>query len=235
MTWSWCWESTEYPTSSGQSLPCCSAQVCALGSQHHSPTSSIPQASVMLDSQQKHSHVQMERSGMVSPPGATREFRNKNTKLSPECSVLWISPSPAPAQVEAGDERVVWSQPSPLLLQPRTPSSSREGLFIFLKTAPVLLGGKCCTQGRAELQILQQYSQKPAPERMAVLCLGPSQQHPLSSTAPLQGLLQSSEYCRDTEEFFQDLQPRWVLTNPRLGANSSPVSGVGQELPGMEI
>lgn len=155
------------------------------------PHSSIPQASVMLDSNRNKATCKWKGQGwfLLLELHENLETRTQSCPLNARC----YESAPAPAQVEAGDERVVWSQPSPLLQQPRTPSSSREGLFIFLKTVPVLLGGKRCTQGRAELQILQQHSQKPAAERMAVLCLGPSQQHPLSSTAPLQGLLQSSE------------------------------------------
>lgn len=85
----------------------------------------------------------MQRLGMVSPPGATGEFRNKSIKLSPSAACYKSDTAQfqrcraaaAAAQVEAGDERVVWSQTSPLVQQPGTPSSSGEGLFIFLKAS----------------------------------------------------------------------------------------------------
>lgn len=104
------------------------------------------------------------------------------------------------AQVGAGNERA-WSQPSPLVQQPRTPRA-----VYFPERQPVLLGGKLCTQRRAGLRILSRTEPKtrPEPERTAVLCLGPLQQHSWGSRAPLQGLPQqaSSEQCRETQRCF---------------------------------
>lgn len=81
MTWSCCWESTEHPTSSGESLPCCSAQVCA-----------IPQASETLHSQQKQTQPRAKWKGWGWFPLLENlenlEFRTKNIKLFPEHSVL---------------------------------------------------------------------------------------------------------------------------------------------------
>lgn len=110
----------------------------------------------------------------------------------------------------------------------------------FPESQPVLLGGKCCTQGRAELRILRQdrAKNKASARKDGGPVLGTFTATSLELQSTSAGPFAAGEFGiaqRDRELSFQDLQPQLVLTNQRLGANSTPVSGLGQELPGMKI
>lgn len=130
----------------------------------------------------------------------------------------------AAAQVQAGDERVLWLHPCPPVQQARTLSSSREGLFIFLKGSQFCQAGSAAPRGELSCGSSGSTEPKtrPAPQRMGVLCLGPLQKRPLSSRAPLQGEFRIVQ--RDREGFFPrhsatmgGHKPKaWCKQQPRL-------------------
>lgn len=127
----------------------------------------------------------------------------------------------------------------PLCSSPGLPALRRRPVY-FPESQPVLLGGKCCTPGRAELQILQQdrAKNKASARKDGGPVLGTFTATSPELQSTFAGPFAAGEFGmaqRDREMSFQDLQPQLVLTDPRLGANSSPVSGLGQELPGMKI